>query len=183
MVRDARRTTYRLGPALIDGGRTAESDLPALEFGREVMTEVRLELHLRCVARAVRDGSATELDQAIDPEARGVGLRPGGFHLLRRPFGTGVLALSGFTSARTEVQVTDGVSTRRRDVRRDRSCRRSARGVADLGSRLPFRRTRSTAPNASRGSRSLPRANFVRNLRHIVDRQGREEAISRQRTG
>ena len=95
LLRDPRRKTYRLGPALIGIGRQAAAGFPALEFAREVLAQLSLELRLHCAAIATDGDSATVLDQVQDPAARGVGLPIGQSYPLRPPFGAGVVAWSG----------------------------------------------------------------------------------------
>ncbi|MPY92516.1 MAG: helix-turn-helix domain-containing protein [Acidimicrobiia bacterium] len=94
LLRDPRRKTYRLGPALIGIGRQAAAGFPALEFARSAIAQLSLELHLHCAVLDVKDDVTTVLDQVRDPAARGIGLHPGASYPLQPPFGAVVVAWS-----------------------------------------------------------------------------------------
>jgi DNA-binding IclR family transcriptional regulator len=100
LLRDPVRKTYRLGPALVEVGRAADSGTPALDFARPVATGLAGELELHCAVLVVSDDTLTVAYQAsvfpaVAP-ALGAGLgsalRAGSAFPLRAPFGAAAVA-------------------------------------------------------------------------------------------
>jgi DNA-binding IclR family transcriptional regulator len=91
LLRDPRRKTYRLGPALPHIGQAATRGFPALDFARPELIDLSRELGAHCVALQPAGDHVTVVDQVRDVRAPG-GLLQFGDIPLRPPFGAAVVA-------------------------------------------------------------------------------------------
>ena len=92
LIRDPRRKTYHLGPALVRLGAAASSHFPALELARPAMVELTASTGAHCIAFTVGLDHVTVADQVRNPRAAGHPMAIGTEIPLRAPYGAALAA-------------------------------------------------------------------------------------------
>ncbi len=92
LIRDPRRKTYQLGPALVRLGAAASSHFPALELARPAMAELAASTGAHCIAFTVSPDHVTVADQVRNPRAAGHPMATGTEIPLRAPYGAALAA-------------------------------------------------------------------------------------------
>ena len=166
LVRHPTRKDYSLGPATIAVGQAARSQNPALDFARDEMGELAVELDLGCFACGAMGDEIVILDRAGHRRPFGVDVAVGHRVPLVPPLGTVFVAWSPPEEIDEWLRRVGALDDRPRAVPRG-GRRRQEPGVLDqpggrvpLGARASARRGRSLRGSASGGrvgGRRVPR--------------------------
>ncbi|MDA8044518.1 MAG: helix-turn-helix domain-containing protein [Actinomycetota bacterium] len=87
LLREPRRKTYQLGPALVRLGAAASANFPALDLARPAMADLTASTGAHCIAFTISDDHVTVADQVRNPRGNGHPMAVGTELPLRAPYG------------------------------------------------------------------------------------------------